>query len=88
MIQRRIKKIETRMNASRFCECFRFNEYFDFRQSGGEPARYYRFMPDTCRKCGKVIDKSKETEFLAFQKIADERLNQIAERWAKYEDCE
>lgn len=87
-IKRRIKKLETKTSASRFCGCFRFNEYYDFLQSGGKPKGYYKFMPDICQTCQKPIDKTKEKEFLEFQKIADERLRQAAKTLAMFEDLE
>jgi len=85
-IKRRIEKIETKTNISRFCLCFRFNEYYDFLQSSGESAQYYKYMPDFCQTCGKRLDKSQENEFLESQKIADERLRQVADRMAMFED--
>ena len=83
-IKNRLRKIETETNGPRFCECFRFNEYFDFVQGGGKPADYYRFMPDVCQTCRKTIDKSKESEFLALEEIAQQRLKEATKLYANH----
>lgn len=82
-IKSRIEKIETKTKISGYCDCFRFNEFYDFLQNGGKPAEYYKFMPDICQTCRKRVDKSKEKEFLAYQKIADERLRKTTLMMAK-----